>query len=103
MITSESMLQSADRPQVLLVDDEPHVLSALTRVLRRHYRVTSASSGAEALTYMATEKFSAVISDMRMPEMDGATFLARARAIDPNAVRLMLTGEADLGAAASAV
>jgi len=92
-----------DRPHILLVDDEPHVLSALTRVLRRHFRVTSASGGREGLSYMQTETFAAIVSDMRMPEMDGATFLSRAKDLDPQAIRLMLTGEADLGAAASAV
>lgn len=102
MITQGATAQ-VERPLVLLVDDEPHVLSALSRLLRRSFTVTSASSGQEALALMATEKFAVIISDMRMPEMDGAEFLARARAIDPDAVRLMLTGEGDLGSAASAV
>jgi CheY-like chemotaxis protein len=87
------------RPRLLFVDDEPAVLEALAANLRRGFDVTTATSGAEALDHLrCSSDFAVVVSDMRMPAMDGATFLAHAREIAPDAVRLLLTGQADLEA-----
>jgi len=92
------------RPRVLLVDDEPAVLDGLRRQLRRDYTITTATGGAEALQLLDSEPpFAVVISDMRMPGMDGATLLAQVREHAPNTVRMLLTGQADIDAAISAI
>jgi len=92
------------RPRILFVDDEPAVLEALAVNLRRGFDVVTANSGQAGLEHLQAESdFAVVVSDMRMPKMDGATFLARAREIAPDAVRILLTGHADLDAAIKAV
>lgn len=81
---------------VLLVDDEPSVLSALQRALRPDsYRVLTATSGAEALEILSRETVSVIVSDQRMPRMAGAEFLEVARKIQPDAGRIILTGYAE--------
>ena len=96
--------RSIARPKVLCVDDEPQVLQGLSLHLRRRYDVVLATSGQYALGQMPHAVSPAVIiSDMRMPEMDGATFLAKARAVVPDAVRMLLTGYADMDSAIAAV
>lgn len=91
-------------PRVLCVDDEPMLLAALKTSLRRRYEVTTAEGGLEAL-HLLRERgpFTVVISDFRMPGMDGARFLARARDVAPHAVRILLTGQAGLEDAIEAV
>lgn len=89
---------------VLCVDDEPNILSALRRLLRPSgYRVLVAESGAEGLELMASEQVDLVISDMRMPNMDGAAFLAAVKAGWPDAVRILLTGYADMASTIDAI
>ncbi len=93
------------RPRILCVDDEPHVLDGLRGVLRRSFDVRVATSGATGLSMLRDEPdaYAIVISDMRMPEMSGASFLRQARAVAPDAVRILLTGHADLEVAIKAV
>lgn len=89
---------------LLLVDDEPNVLRALMRVLRgRGYRLHGASSGAEGIALLAREPVDLVISDMRMPEMSGAEFLATVRIAWPDTVRVLLTGHADMASTIEAI
>ena len=94
---------SPPRPRVLCVDDEPHVLSALRRQLRRAYEVTLIDTPDQALELLATEAFDVIISDERMPGMQGHEFLVQARLRAPNAERILLTGQADPEALALAV
>ena len=95
---------SADaKPPILCVDDEPAVLEGMRDNLRRTFRVTTAGSGAEGLELLTEQQFAVVLSDMRMPEMDGAQFLTRARQIAPDTTRMLLTGYADIESAISAV
>ena len=62
-------------PVILLVDDEPRILSALQRLLRREgYRILTAGSGAAALSILDQESVNIILSDLRMPEMDGFAF-----------------------------
>ena len=90
--------------RVLCVDDEINVLEGLEYSLRRRFHVSKATSGREALELIGqAEPFAVVLSDMRMPGIDGATFLARVRELVPDTVRMLLTGHADLDAAISAV
>jgi response regulator RpfG family c-di-GMP phosphodiesterase len=89
---------------VLLVDDEQKLLDSVSLHLRRDYQLLTATSGATALELLAAHPDTAVIvSDMRMPVMDGAKFLAKARAVAPDATRILLTGQTDMSAAISAV
>jgi CheY-like chemotaxis protein len=102
MTHSESQsMQTA--PKILCVDDEENILSGLTRTLFDSYDVTTALSGKIALEIMKTETFEVIISDMRMPEMDGAEFLTKARAFAPNTTRILLTGHSDTLAAMKAI
>ena len=90
--------------KILFVDDEPSVLDGYRRVLGREFSVETAVGGACGLAAIADDgPFAVVISDMRMPEMDGAQFLAKVRDAAPTAVRLALTGYVDIDTAMSAV
>jgi response regulator RpfG family c-di-GMP phosphodiesterase len=93
------------KPRVLCVDDEPLILEGLSLHLRRHYTVVTATSGADGLTVLrnAAEPISVVLCDMRMPEMDGAQFLSRAREAARDSVRILLTGQTDLQSAITAI
>jgi len=93
-----------DRVRVLCVDDEPNVLEGLSLHLRRRFEVATATSGNAALELLKRDGSTAVVlSDMRMPGMDGATFLSFARQLVPDAVRILLTGQTELSTAVSAV
>ena len=89
---------------VLCVDDEPRVLEGLVLNLRRYYRVSTATSGQSGLAIIdGDDPPGVVVSDMRMPEMDGAAFLSQVKQRSPDTVRLLLTGQADLDSAIAAV
>jgi response regulator RpfG family c-di-GMP phosphodiesterase len=88
---------------ILLVDDEEAILDGLRRQLRKKFTVHTAGGGAAALEILAAEPIAVVVSDMRMPQMDGATFLAKVKTLYPNVIRILLTGQADTQAAISAV
>lgn len=92
------------KPRVLLVDDEENVLQAYSRVLRGKFDVDTALGGEAALECMADKgPYAVVVSDMRMPGMDGVAFLAWSMAQHPDTIRIMLTGNADQGTAIEAV
>ena len=89
---------------ILCVDDEPHILSALRRLFRAQgYEILTAGGGREGLAMLAGREVDLIISDMRMPEMDGAQFLERARQDHPDALRILLTGYADVAQIIGAV
>jgi response regulator RpfG family c-di-GMP phosphodiesterase len=93
-----------DQVHVLCVDDEPRVLEGLVLSLRRHFRVSTALNGEAGLRIVESDDPPAVVvSDMRMPEMDGAAFLSRVRERAPDVVRVLLTGQADVESAMAAV
>ena len=98
------MLPPAPASRVLFVDDEPAILNAVKRLFRREpYEIETASDGASGLEVFRRFRPAVVVSDHRMPGMTGVEFLARARAIDPEPVRIVLTGCTDLPAAESAI
>jgi CheY-like chemotaxis protein len=97
-------MKSPELPCVLCVDDEPRILEGLALQLRRKYQVFTANGGASALRLLKEIPAPAVvISDMRMPGMDGAALLKQVRAVSPDAVRILLTGETGRDAAIQAV
>lgn len=92
------------KPRILLVDDEPNVLSSLGRQLRNTYEVHTASDPEQALIELAPKKpYSVVVSDYRMPQMNGIEFLREVKARCPDTTRMILTGYADLDNAIRAV
>ncbi|OGT03863.1 MAG: secretion system protein E [Gallionellales bacterium RBG_16_57_15] len=101
--------QTADRQvntayRILLVDDEPNVLSALKRVFRQeNYEVVTVPGGQEALALLRKEPFHLMISDYMMPGMTGAELLKQVKALKPEIIRIMLTGHADTGAVMGAI
>jgi CheY-like chemotaxis protein len=94
---------ASDVVHVLCVDDEPRVLQGIRLNLEPRYRVSTASSAAEALSVCAADRPAVIISDLRMPEMDGMSFLTQVREQAPSTVRILLTGHADMDAAMAAV
>jgi response regulator RpfG family c-di-GMP phosphodiesterase len=89
---------------LLFVDDEASILSSLRRLFRPHgYRILTAGSGAEGLGVLEKESIDLVISDMRMPGMDGAQFLEQVRGRWPDVVRILLTGYADIASTIAAI
>ncbi|MEA2215316.1 MAG: thioredoxin reductase [Solirubrobacteraceae bacterium] len=100
------------RPAILAVDDEPAVLAAVARDLRRHfgerYRVLRAGSGADGLDLLGEmrtrgDSVAMLVADQRMPGMDGTDYLLKARGIYPEAKRVLLTAYADTAAAIAAI
>ena len=96
-------LRYASEP-ILCVDDDPHILAALRRQFRKTFRIEIAIGAERGLAALANRgPFAVVVSDLQMPGMDGIQFLAAARALAPDTVRVMLTGHADLGNAIAAI
>lgn len=92
------------KDRVLFVDDEPNVLDGIRRQLRNRVNVETATSAAAGLEIIRAQgPFAVVVSDMRMPEMDGARFLAKVNEIAPQTVRMVLSGQADLESTIAAV
>lgn len=90
--------------KVLFVDDEPNVLQSIRRSLRKDFDVDTAEGGAEALSKMESNGgYAVIVSDMRMPGMNGVEFLSEAKKRAPDSVRMMLTGNADQQTAVDAV
>jgi FixJ family two-component response regulator len=92
------------KDRVLFVDDEPNVLDGIRRQLRNRVELETATSAAAGLDIISRQgPFAVVVSDMRMPEMDGARFLAKVNEIAPQTVRMVLSGQADLESTIAAV
>ncbi|WP_158548738.1 hybrid sensor histidine kinase/response regulator [Parvularcula marina] len=95
---------SQQRSKVLLVDDEPRLLSALRRRLASDFDILTAESGPLALDILATdEEVGIVVADMQMPEMNGIELLTRLREEYPQIRRIMLTGNSDQETAIAAI
>lgn len=97
--------QESAREAILLVDDDPNVLSGYRRQLGRRYRLLTAAGGEEALALLDGESaaVAVVVADMRMPKMNGVQLLAEVEKRRPEAVRMMLTGNVDQETAVEAV
>ncbi|MDP1653844.1 MAG: EAL domain-containing protein [Rhodocyclaceae bacterium] len=89
---------------LLLVDDEPNILNALRRLLRReNYEILTAESSAIAFDLLARHRVHVVISDQRMPDMSGTEFLSRVKQLYPDTIRIVLSGHADLQSVTDAI
>ncbi|AMC36459.1 EAL domain-containing protein [Janthinobacterium sp. B9-8] len=98
-----SITESAPR-SLLLVDDEQDILNALKRLFRRSgYLIFTATSAAEALELLGLNSIQVIISDQRMPHMNGSDFLGRVRELYPHTVRIMLSGYTELSALTDAI
>ena len=92
------------RERVLCVDDDASILASYVRVLRKHFEIDGALGGEEALRRLeGSPPYAVVVSDMRMPGMDGAQLLAEFQRRAPDTVRIVLTGQADVASAIRAV
>ena len=90
--------------RILCVDDDPNILHAYQRALRRQYHIESALGGEEALDAVVNQgPYAVVVADMRMPGMNGVQLLAKVKELAPDTVRMMLTGNADQQTALEAV
>ncbi|MBS1810116.1 MAG: response regulator [Acidobacteria bacterium] len=90
--------------KILCVDDDPNILQGYKRALRKEFEISLAEGGEQGLALMAQEgPFAVIVSDMQMPGMDGAQFLARVKETAPTSVRIMLTGNSDQQTAIDAV
>ncbi len=81
---------------MLFVDDEERILTALKTIFRGRYHVLTAANGQEALDFIGKFKIPVIVSDQRMPGMQGVELLRRARELSPDSVRILLTGYSDL-------
>ena len=93
--------------RILLVDDEANVVNAIARTLKRDWHnnamIETHTHAARALARAAQDQFDAVISDYRMPEMDGIDFLTRFRALQPLTARIILSGNTDFDVLMTAI
>jgi DNA-binding NtrC family response regulator len=88
---------------ILLVDDDARVISALQRSLYKSYQIEIAGAPQDALDAVRQNGYAVIVSDLRMPGMDGVELLAKAKELSPDTVRILLTGQADLDSAIAAV
>src|SRR5271154_5593103 len=91
------------RHTLLVVDDEVDVLESLRHLFHRTYRVLTASSGDQAVEALRANDVHLILSDQRMPGMSGDVFLSHARKMQPDAIRMLFTGYADIQAVINAV
>ena len=90
--------------KVLFVDDEPNILEGFRRHLRKHVVIDTATSGEAGLQMLETNgPYAVVVSDMRMPNMNGSQFLSKVRAVSPDSIRMILSGQADMESTIAAV
>src|SRR5262249_47188868 len=92
--------------RVLFVDDEPRILEGLRRMLRPQrdeWEISFAPGGEAALALMEASPYDVIVSDMRMPIIDGATLLCKVRDLYPHVVRIVLSGHAELATALKVV
>lgn len=95
---SMPMSTPAPRGRVLCVDDEANILRALSWLLEKEFHVVTAQSAGAALELIPNGDFDVVISDQRMPEMNGVDFLNQVRQLAPRAMRILLSGYSDMPA-----
>ena len=88
---------------LLIVDDEPDVCDSVHDLLRREFRVLKAHSGQEGFRLMQEEEVHIIMTDQRMPQVSGVELLTKVKARNPQAVRMLFTGFADLESIVAAI
>ncbi len=88
---------------LLIIDDEKDNLEALKRLLKNEFDITTTTSAIEALKFLQTKEFNVIISDQRMPDITGVELLEKAKIVQPNATRVLLTGYTDIEAVINAI
>ncbi|WP_114970787.1 EAL domain-containing protein [Rhodoferax ferrireducens] len=97
-------LARGERKTLLIIDDETNILSALKRLLHReNYEILTADTADVGFDLLATHEVQVVVSDQRMPEMNGTEFLSRVKDLYPDTVRIVLSGYTDLESITDAV
>jgi DNA-binding NtrC family response regulator len=86
----------AGKPRLLLVDDEPDILDFLERALRRRYEVTRFSDPVAALAAVKIREFDVLITDQKMPALSGLELLEAVAALQPDTVRVLISGFTDV-------
>ena len=86
----------SDKHKILCIDDEQDIVDALYRMFRKDYEVFTATSGTEALHILKENKIAVIICDQKMPEMNGVETLKKSIEIDPECIRILLTGYTDI-------
>ncbi|WP_271408336.1 EAL domain-containing protein [Pseudomonas sp. Q1-7] len=100
----ETPAGSSQSQTLLLLDDEENILRALTRVLRRDgYQIFTASRAQDAFAQLAKHDIQVILSDQRMPEMNGTEFLSRVKDLYPDTIRIVLSGYTDLKSVTDAI
>ncbi|QLC72184.1 EAL domain-containing protein [Pseudomonas sp. LPB0260] len=96
--------EDSNEQTLLLLDDEENILRALTRVLRRDgYRILTANRAQDAFALLAKHEVQVILSDQRMPEMNGTEFLSRVKDLYPHTIRIVLSGYTDLKSVTDAI
>jgi len=109
LLAGKKRLLLADKPQekgqtLLIVDDEPNILTSLSRLLRREgFNILTANSPSEAFEHLAKHPVQVILSDQRMPDMSGTEFFARVRQLYPDTIRIVLTGYTDIESVTGAI
>jgi FixJ family two-component response regulator len=104
MLDAHGAEPSATVRTLLLVDDEAFILNALQRVLRgQGYRILKANSAEEGLELLALNEVQVIVSDQRMPGMNGTEFLCRVKEMYPDTIRIVLSGYTDLALVTEAI
>ncbi len=91
------------KPPILIVDDEEEILHSLRGLLRMAYEVHTATNGHEAHKILEQEPIHVILSDQRMPEIEGVELLSQARGERPGAIRVLFTGYTDVKAVIKAI
>ncbi|OGQ34433.1 MAG: hypothetical protein A3F16_05575 [Deltaproteobacteria bacterium RIFCSPHIGHO2_12_FULL_43_9] len=91
------------KPRILIIDDEKNIVDALKRLFRRDYDVDTALSADDGLALLEKNSYHLVICDQRMPGLTGVQFFARAKEIQPETIRVLLTGYADIQSVIDAI
>lgn len=89
--------------KILYIDDEVHNLQAFKANFRRDFKVFTAESGAEGLEIFKKEDLNIILTDQRMPNMTGIEFLVEAQKINPEPMRILITGYSDINAVIDAI
>ncbi len=96
-------MRSPAKYTLLIVDDEPDVCDSVHDLLRREFRVLKAHSGQEGYRLMQEEEVHIIMTDQRMPQVSGVELLTKVKARNPQAVRMLFTGYADLESIIAAI